>query len=79
MVALSDGHVATILFSELELIAEQFAELMRKFNVQMAKAAVEEELADSGLYLEDIEGPELQRQINSMLSKQARHPNGIES
>ena len=45
---------------------------MRKFNVQLAKAAVEEELAESSLYLEDIEKPELQRQVDSMLKKQER-------
>lgn len=72
VVALTDGYVASMLYSEVELLVPTHPELMRKFNVQVAKAAVEEELAESGLYLEDIEAPELQLQVDSLLKKQER-------
>ena len=112
VIALSDGYVASILFSEIELLADTYPDLMRKashhllrlcqsitkqpllpshafptcpppshtlfhcihpqFNNQLARAAVEEELADSGLYLEDLQGPELQRQIDALLKKKRK-------
>lgn len=72
LVAISDGVVATLLFSELELLAEAHPKMMGRVMLQIARAAVEEELAASGLYLEDLEAPELQRRLDLLLASQRR-------
>jgi hypothetical protein len=70
IIALSDGYIGTMLYSELELLAETYPELMRTFNLQMAKGALEEKLADLGMSVDDIDGERLDREINDLLTKQ---------
>ena len=60
-----------MLYSELELLGETYPELMRTFNLQMAKGALEEKLADTGMSVDDLEQYALERQINELLSMQA--------
>lgn len=71
VIALSDGYVGTMLYSELELLGETHPELMRTFNLQMAKGALEEKLADTGMSVDDLEQPALERHINDLLTMQA--------
>ena len=70
IIALSDGYVGTMLFSEIELLGESHPQLMRTFNLQMAKGALEEKLADTGMSVDDLEQPQLERQINELLTMQ---------
>ena len=44
---------------------------MRTFNLQMAKGALEEKLADTGMSVDDLEQSALERHINELLSMQA--------
>lgn len=71
VVALTDGYVATMLYSELELLGDAYPELMRTFNLQMAKGGLEEKLADTGMSVDDLEQNVLERQINELLTMQA--------
>ena len=71
VIALSDGYVATMLFSEIELLGETHPELMRTFNLQMAKGALEEKLADTGMSVDDLEQISLERHVNDLLTMQA--------
>ena len=72
VVAITDGHVATLLYSELELLGDAYPELMRKLNLQLAKAAIEEQLGETGMSLDDLGDAELQRQVKEMLKRQQR-------
>jgi len=72
VVALTDGHAATLLYSELELLGDAYPELMRKLNLQLAKAAIEEQLGATGMSLDDLGDAELQRQVKEMLKRQQR-------
>ena len=38
-----------------DVAGETYPELMRSFNLQMAKGALEEKLADTGMSIEDLE------------------------
>ena len=60
-----------MLYSELELLGETYPDLMRNFNLQMAKGALEEKLADTGMSVDDLEQPALERHINELLMMQA--------
>jgi CRP-like cAMP-binding protein len=71
VIAMTDGYVGTMLYSELELLGETYPELMRTFNLQMAKGALEEKLADTGMGVDDLEQPALERHINDLLTMQA--------
>ena len=71
IIALTDGYVGTMLYSELELLGDTYPELMRTFNLQMAKGALEEKLADTGMSVDDLEQSTLERHINELLSMQA--------
>ena len=44
---------------------------MRTFNLQLAKGALEEKLADTGMALDDLEPTAVQRQLNELLRRQA--------
>jgi CRP-like cAMP-binding protein len=72
LVAVSDGSVATLLYSELEQLGASFPDLMRKLNLQLAKAAIEEQLGDASMSLDDLGDVELQRQVKEMLKRQQR-------
>ena len=71
VIALTDGYVGTMLYSELELLGETHTDLMRTFNLQMAKGALEEKLADTGMSVDDLEQTALERHINDLLTMQA--------
>ena len=71
VIALTDGYVATMLYSELELLGQAHPEVMRTFNLQMAKGALEEKLVDTGMSIDDLDQTELERQINDLLTMQA--------
>ena len=71
VIALSDGFVGSMLYSELELLGESYPDLMRTFNLQMAKGALEEKLADTGMSVDDLEQAALERHINDLLTMQA--------
>ena len=60
-----------MLYSELELLGESYPDLMRTFNLQMAKGALEEKLADTGMSVDDLEQDSLERHINELLMLQA--------
>ena len=60
-----------MLYSELVLLGETYPDLMRNFNLQMAKGALEEKLADTGMSVDDLEQPALERHINELLMMQA--------
>ena len=72
VVALTDGYVATMLYSEIELLGDAYPELMRKFNLQLAKAALEDKLADTGMTLSDLGDSQLQEQLHALFKKQQR-------
>ena len=71
IIALTDGYIGTMLYSELELLGETHPDLMRTFNLQMAKGALEEKLADTGMSVDDLEQSALERHINELLAMQA--------
>ena len=52
-------------------LGETHPELMRTFNLQMAKGALEEKLADTGMSVDDLEQHALERHINELLAMQA--------
>ena len=70
--ALTDGYVATMLYSEIELLGDAYPELMRKFNLQLAKAALEDKLADTGMTLSDLGDSQLQEHLHALFKKQQR-------
>ena len=72
VLALTDGFIGTMLFSELELLGETYPELMRTFNLQLARGALEEKLADTGMVLDDLDGGALQRNLEELLRAQQR-------
>ena len=72
VVALTDGYVATMLYSEIELLGDAYPELMRKFNLQLAKAALEDKLADTGMTLSDLGDSQLQEHLHALFKKQQR-------
>ena len=45
---------------------------MRKFNLQLAKAALEDKLADTGMTLSDLGDSQLQEQLHALFKKQQR-------
>ena len=65
VIALTDGYIGTMLYSELELLGESYPDLMRTFNLQMAKGALEEKLADTGMSVDDLEQVSKQQRIDS--------------
>ncbi len=71
VIALTDGYIATMLYSELELLGAAYPDLLKKFNLQMAKGALEEKLADTGMTIDDLEQLALERHINDLLALQA--------
>ena len=71
IIALSSGYIGTMLYSELELLSDAHSELMRTFNLALAKGALEERLADTGLSLDDLEPHSLHEQVNDLLSLQS--------
>lgn len=70
IIALSDGYIGTMLYSEVELLAEAHTELMRTFQLQMAKGALEAKLADMGMSVDDLEPETLEQQLHDMKSMQ---------
>ena len=71
VLALTDGFIGTMLFSELELLGETYPELMRTFNLQLARGALEEKLADSGMSIDELDSDSLQRQLQELMKRQA--------
>ena len=71
VIALSSGYIGTILYSELELLAAAHPELVRKFNLALARAALEERLAETGESIDDLDPERLQGEIEDLLSLQA--------
>ena len=61
-----------MLYSEIELLGDAYPELMRKFNLQLAKAALEDKLADTGMTLSDLGDSQLQEQLHALFKKQQR-------
>jgi len=66
VVAVSEGHVATLLYSELELLGASFPDVMRKLNLQLAKADIEQRLSERDMSLDDLADAELQRQARAV-------------
>ena len=62
-----------MLYSEIELLGDAYPELMRKFNLQLAKAALEDKLADTGMTLSDLGDSQLQEQLHALFKKQRGH------
>ena len=71
VVALSSGYIGTMLYSELELLAEAHPSILRAFNLAMAKGALEERLAETGLSLDDLTPEQLGEEVNDLLALQA--------
>ena len=69
MVAVSQGHVATLLYSEVELLGGSFPDVMRKLNLQLAKADIEQRLSETDMSLDDLGDAELQRQASTIVSQ----------
>jgi len=72
VVAVSEGHVATLLYSEVELLGGSFPDVMRKLNLQLAKADIEQRLSETDMSLDDLGDAELQRQVKELLKQQQR-------
>ena len=70
IIALSDGYIGTMLFSELELLGDSHPEVMRAFNLQMAKGALEEKLADTGMSVDDLDPHSLEAHIGELVLQQ---------
>ncbi len=71
VVALTDGFIGTMLYSEIELLGEAYPELMRIFHLQLARGALEEKLADSGMSIDDLDATSLARQLDELLRRQS--------
>lgn len=69
VVAVSEGHVATLLYSEVELLGGSFPDVMRKLNLQLAKADIEQRLSETDMSLDDLGDAELQRQASTIVSQ----------
>ena len=61
-----------MLYSEIELLGDAYPDLMRKFNLQLAKAALEDKLGDTGMTLADLSDTSLQEQLHALFKKQQR-------
>ena len=71
VIALADGYIGTMLYSELELLADAHPETLRAFNLQMAKGALEERLADTGISVDDLDPHSLEQQTVELMAMQA--------
>ena len=58
--------MATLLYSELELLGASFPDVMRKLNLQLAKADIEQRLSERDMSLDDLADAELQRQARAV-------------
>ena len=79
MVAVSEGHVATLLYSELELLGASFPDVMRKLNLQLAKADIEQRLSERDMSLDDLADAELQRQARAVVRRSRAHSQWVRS
>ena len=71
MIALTDGFIGTMLYSELELLGDTHPDLMRLFNLQLARGALEEKLADTGTSIDELDSDALTRQLEELMRMQA--------
>ena len=79
VVAVSEGHVATLLYSELELLGASFPDVMRKLNLQLAKADIEQRLSERDMSLDDLADAELQRQARAVVRRSRAHSQWVRS
>ena len=70
VVALTDGFITTILYSDVKLMATAQPELLERLSTRLAEAALEEQLADVGMSLDDLEAGSRKRQVAALLENQ---------
>ena len=71
VIALTDGYIGTLMYSEPEQLHDVYPELMNRFNVRLAEGTLEEKLQDTGMTLEDLEAGSRKRQTEQLLKLQA--------